>query len=328
MKNNRRQLILFGAFLSGAIAWCVCRLMAHPTQVAPTGKLIRDATPNPGSTAAGADAKGIKREAGIWKSFLATPVTFYGKVIDESKNLVPGASVHASLTDHMYGGQTKLELTTDAAGVFHVSGHGLGIVVMVSKEGYYNDDASNGSFTYAFVGGEVNSHTDPDKPAIFFLRKKGKGERLIKAKKIVKFKKDGAPITLDLADGRLEGGQRASVTMEVWTNDNDVKPNSNQRFDWGCRLTVPGGGMIQRNGDYDFVAPVEGYLPSDEIDMLASAGSKWRKNVNRQYFLKFPGGGYGRIELDVIAGGDHFFVISSSVNPTPGSLNLEDGSGR
>jgi len=265
----------------------------------------------------------IAAEKKIWDAGLATPIRFYGKVVDEKGIPISEANVHVSMHDHLLEGYSKKELLSDKDGLFTVSGHGLGLGVMVSKGGYYHLKESDGTFGYAEGAGTGAPHPDPSNPAIFVLRKMGTAAPLVRVKGDFRIPKNGTPVLVDLGTGRATGGSNQAIKVECWTNDQKVtNPNLNIPYDWRCQLTVPGGGVVKREGQFDFVAPEGGYQPVDEIDMPASLGTKWRSQVTRDYFVKLGNGEFARLNFMMTAGGDHFFSITSYLNPS-GSKNLE-----
>ena len=84
-----------------------------------------------------------------------------------------------------------------------------------------------------------------------------------------------------------------------------------------------GGGLQSRaGGEFDFIAPEDGYQPSDEINMSAS-DPNWRGTTTHEYFLKLANGDYARINFSIGAGGYNTFEITSYLNPQPGHRNLE-----
>jgi len=228
-------------------------------------------------------------------------------VTDEKSDPVPDANVEASFADHMWGqGDTTVHLKTDAAGLFHASGHGLSVIIGVSKEGYYRLQQSEGAFTYAKESGQIDLHPDPSAPAIFMLRKMGKSASLIALRHNYSIAKNGTPVGVDLKTGNLTQAGQGGIEVEAWTNDQGRAVNSNQPYDWRVCIEVPGGGLVQRAGSFDFEAPSDGYAESDEIDMPASAGQQWRSQASKSYFLKLANGTYARLEFRMVAGGDHF----------------------
>jgi hypothetical protein len=265
-----------------------------------------------------------EREKQIWNLGLVTPIQFYGKVVDEAGNGVSDAEVQISFNDHLGAGNSKSQAFTDANGLFSASGHGLGLAVSVSKEGYYHLPQSNGSFGYAKGAGGQTPHSNPNDPALFVLRKMRNPVSLIHiADKDTKLPKNGAPIELSLTTGKLAPTGQGDIEVEAWIIDGDSNANSNRPYDWRCRISVPGGGLIQRTGQFDFEAPETGYQPADEIEMPATLGAAWRSQASRDYFVKLASGQFARVEFTMTAGGQHFFTITSYLNPTVGDRNLE-----
>ena len=55
-------------------------------------------------------------------------------------------------------------------------------------------------------------------------------------------------------------------------------------------------------------------MPSDRPD--------WRNDIDLKLFFRLPDGHFGRMAFSIIAGGQHFCMLDSLLNPT-GSRNLE-----
>jgi len=102
-----------------------------------------------------------------------------------------------------------------------------------------------------------------------------------------------------------------------------TRPPGRRQYDWRLEITVPNGGLVARKDDFEFEAPEGGYLPSDSVDMAATLGNQWRSSAERSYFVRFDDETFGRVELEMQAGGDHFVVWKSFLNPKAGSRNLE-----
>lgn len=266
----------------------------------------------------------VEREKQIWNLGLMTPIRFYGRVVDETGKSVEGATVAVSFNDHLGAGNSKRQEFTDPNGLFSVSGRGLGLSVMVSKKGYYHLPQSDRSFGYAKGAGGGAPHSDLQDPAVFVLKKGGSGESLIRlVEQDVKIRTDGTAVELSLATGKLVPSGEGDIKVEAWIDNEKDSVNSNQPFGWHCRISVPGGGLTPRKGEFDFQAPDDGYQVNDEIDMPAALGSRWRSQLSRNYFVKLRNGDFARLELTVTVGGEHFFTVTSYLNPTPGNHNLE-----
>lgn len=262
---------------------------------------------------------------GIFLRLFCTPIFFYGKVVDEKGTPIAGATAKMGMCDEKFWtGGTEYVRTTDKDGRFSAWGHGVGINVDVSKNGYYNTlTNSSGNFSYVKECGPLDRHPYPWTPAFFVLRKMGKTVPLIKLHSKIWIQKDGSPISLNLTTGQQASDGQGDIKVEAWTNDRNIEPNSHTPYDWRCRITVINGGLTANtNSEFDFQAPKNGYLPSDEINMPATV-EKWDTSASRKYFVKLNGGRFARMDFEMIAEGSHFFVITSYLNPTPGDRNLE-----
>lgn len=253
---------------------------------------------------------------------LNTPINFYGKVVDQNGDPVPYAKVGYGLVDKFNESGSKGSSSADASGIISLSGiRGAVISVSVHKEGYYHiQDISNQAFAYG-IGPDSNTKSPPTKedPAVFVLQKMGETESLVVTEsRTFRISKDGTPVKIDLSTGRVSN--TGQLQVQTWTEE--PTPGGSRFYDWRCVISVPGGGLIEREGHFDFEAPIEGYKNSDEIVMPKDA-EKWSRQAERQYFVLLPDSHYARIEFKIIAGGDHFFRMQSYLNPKLGSRNLE-----
>lgn len=262
---------------------------------------------------------------------LMKPISFWGKVVDEKGNPVEGAAMEwiANNNPNPYGTGTKGSTTSGADGMFSVQSHGIGLYVKASHPDYYEmptkmrgKRGSYGGFSNAEKLGNTDSPMGTqDDPAILVLRKKGELVPLIKAENFVRVPRTGSPVEIKLETAQPAAG--GDLKVEAWTNDQ--AKNAAGHYDWRCRISVPNGGLIERKGQFDFEAPADGYKPSDEINMPQLA-ERWQPQESREYFVKLADGRFARVQIEMVAGGDHFFSISSYLNPTPGSRNLESKS--
>jgi hypothetical protein len=87
------------------------------------------------------DLREIRRR--IWE----TPITFYGKVVDEKGTPIPQATVRFSITDTSRSGGSDYYRKSDAQGLFSLKGvRGYSVDVGVRKEGYYSGPVARLSF--------------------------------------------------------------------------------------------------------------------------------------------------------------------------------------
>jgi hypothetical protein len=160
------------------------------------------------------------------------------------------------------------------------------------------------------------------------LRKIGKIEPLIVKGIGGSLAKNGTPTEIDLRSGQKVPAGQGDISIECWTNDQGIGPNSNDHFDWRCRVSVDGGGLVDRTGEFDFEAPDSGYSQSAEVDMPKTAGEKWRSSLSEEYFVHLRDGTYARVRFMMNAGGEQTFALTSYLNPQSGSRNLEYGQQR
>ena len=162
-----------------------------------------------------------------------------------------------------------------------------------------------------------------DNPAIFVLHKRGKPASLIYVgTRYYKVSKDGQPLEVKLETGGQVPVGQGDIRFERWANDHEK--NQRGQFDWRFRITVPGGGVVEREGQFNFQAPQDGYEKDVEINMPVSPGGNWSNTVNKSYFIKMRDGRYARFSATILAANDNpAFKLDAFVNPTPGDRNLE-----
>lgn len=256
-----------------------------------------------------------------------TPITFYGKVVDEEGNGIADATINASFANKFMENSPSSNYRSDSNGNFKLSGHGLSVGLTVSKEGYYGlGERSGGTFNYSTAVGQLDTHTNPDKPAIFVLKKKRADEALFSFFRGWRVKEDGTPIFIDLSAGTKRDQQSdRTIKVEAWIHNENItleKKNFFDQYDWKYVISVPGGGLIPRKGEYDFIAPEQGYQESVTIDMPVSKGDDWVSMLERDYFVKLANGNYARITIQVRTNIQSGVAIISHYNPS-GSRNLE-----
>ena len=253
------------------------------------------------------------------KLWYLTPISVYGRVIDETGNPVAGASVMISVADKLVEGHSDYVETTDHDGYFSLTGaHGAGFNVVASKRGYYSFEKSKGKRNVVVPGNVDLPESSKDNPIILVLRKRGAAEPLLFAETgQVNMPNSGQSVNVDLTTGLRVAGGPANLQAAARIGDTNHRP-----FDWHFELSIPGGGLIERTGSFAFEAPKDGYAPSVEVNMPAVA-EKWSNRAEMEYFAKLPDGRYARFTIRFHPGQRTFVVIESYVNPQPGSRNLE-----
>ena len=281
---------------------------------------VEDDVPPPGTNRIAWFAKQREKRKALAEHYndeWRTPIEFYGRVVDESNNAIAGVQIDYSCNDLSPEGTSNYHGVSDENGMFSLKDiTGKLLVVHVAKDGYYTSRLENNSFEY----GENHTVADPGNPVVFHLRKKTTGAALIHFDKGFPIPKDGTPVLIDLSTGGVVSEGKNVVKIECWTHD-DVKKEG-WKFDWNCRISVPGGGLQVEDEEFAFLAPDDNYEPFDNIDMAVKPEISWAPSVNKNYYVRTGDGKYARIALQMVAHGDHFCQINSYFNPDS-SRNLE-----
>ncbi|MEM6885979.1 MAG: hypothetical protein AAF571_13205 [Verrucomicrobiota bacterium] len=278
------------------------------------------------------EKKGLKLLSAIY----GNPFEFYGKVVDENDTPIPNARISYSMLQGHFESGKKGKTTSREDGTFTIQGKGGAVLIGVGKDGYYPmDNYSSAGFSTTMVptpellertkppyGGGYDKPLPPkDDPAIFVLRKKGEAAELIRTQNRFEMSNAGNPVGFSMETGKKVSPASANIQFEHWGDKAEKDATGN--YDWRFRITVPGGGLIEREGQFDFEAPENGYDQSVEINMPTSLGEDWKNSVNRNYFVRLADGNYGRMQLRIYGGRRFNLTIQESlVNPS-GSRNLE-----
>ena len=335
MTPNRR--ILVGALVLFVILLLVFRwnkvknrdassaVPARPAAASLTTQApLPTATEIPASPSAQAERR--RQAVEFVQSVYSAPIAFYGRVQDQHAEPVSGARVDYSILNKFFEPGSKKFGIADEKGYFSLTGvEGAALTVGVSREGYdpiYQQ--SNGTFAFGMPYDPQRDRPTPtiDNPAIFVLRKKTAAEPLILVRsRQYDLAKDGVPLEVNLDTGKPVAVGQGHIRVECWLSEQ--AKNAEGEFNWKCEVSVPGGGLLERNPEHDFEAPKDGYRTSDEIVMtINNAEQRWSSQVAQEYFVKLQKQRYGRIKLSIFVGGRTFFVLESYLNPS-GSRNLE-----
>jgi hypothetical protein len=186
------------------------------------------------------------------------PIDFYGKVVDENSNAVPGVSIHCRWSaEPSASGMRTTDTESDAEGLFSLHGkRGRSLNVGFSKAGYYSSRGGQETFLYA-LGPDIIS-PDPRNPIVFKLKKKGTPEPLIKIDfpagigQISQLRRDGTPFEIDLLKSEKAGNGAGQLKLEMRS---DRSERDAKLFDWKCQISVPGGGLVEAPEEFAFQAP-------------------------------------------------------------------------
>ena len=246
------------------------------------------------------------------------PVNFYGKVLDEKEQPVPGAEVKWNLAsvDRTREGT----VLTDSAGLFKVENErGKRIQFFIEKAGYYAGKQSQGDAEYASFSEDDFYVPDPAHPMIFHLRKHGPSESLISRTVNIDFPVNQPPIYYDFATGKFGPSGQLIFTI---TRANQTGPTS---FDWSVTIQAASGcGLIPTKDEFMFLAP-EGEYPSSWSFGHKQDDPTPSPVLTLQFYVRTSDGKYAAMNLKIVQynvpeAGVH---LSSGFNPQPGHRNLE-----
>jgi len=289
--------------------------VSHPVTVAPTVPVSQDAY-----TLAAVTQLAQTDKLAAWYEMFHAPIDFWGKVVDEKGNPVVGAHVEYNVTDHPEQDGKPVTDTSDANGSFFLTGReGANLYIKVSKEGYYELPESARSLDYYRRGKADANLPTKDDPTIFVLKKKGGGAALIKVpSKYLALKGNGVANGIDLRKPKIVPGGQGDLVVECWVEGKE----GDGQWNWRCRISAPGGGLIQRSDAFAFEAPAIEYKPSVEMTMQVNP-NQWSETFSGDYYIKLSNGNYARAVLAVYARHQPALDISSTfINPA-GSRNLE-----
>lgn len=262
----------------------------------------------------------------VIRGIYSAPISFYGKVVDQFGHPVAGASIQYDAVDKFWAQGSNYHGTSDATGAFSITNiGGAGMVVGVMKDGYDAiDGKSSQSFGYGMGADEYRKKPPThDNPAIFVLRKKGKAEPLVVvSSRQYEVNRTGTPTAIDLKTAGAGTSGPDDIQVGISTDEQSI--DARGHYDWAFSISVPGGGLVDRNDETQFTAPEEGYVPQEQIQVNNNDPSqRWSSALDRQYFVKLADGRYARVSLTAYVGVRTFVVLESYMNPSPGDGNLE-----
>lgn len=258
----------------------------------------------------------------VWETALThwqAPIEFYGITVDENSNAVSGVSIHFRwIETPAEDGERMGNTLSDSNGLFSLHGkRGRSLTVWFSKEGYLSSNRGQRGFLYA-LGRDIYS-PDPQNPVIFLLHKKGRGAELItsengmRSKLDVRIPKDGTPVRVKL----LQEEPSAEGLLEISQN----KPPWQEATNWSFRMSIPSGGLVENQDEFQFEAPEADYQPSIEYQFRKTE-TNWTTQVKKQFYIVFGQPrkyGWVRIESNLM---QETVFLTYAINPT-GSRDLE-----
>jgi hypothetical protein len=252
------------------------------------------------------------------------PITFYGRVVDQDDQPIPGAAVRFVWNDTSPRGTSQTETMSDATGRFSLLDQkGKGLSVYVTKDGYHTSVGKGGqSFEYAaFFEGHYH-RPDPENPVTFRLVKKLDAEPLI-ARRISERTSYDRPSYYDLERGTLTPQPAADGGLKL-TLERSESPQG-QRFDWKWKVEAVNGALLETKDEFAQMAPEEGYVPSWETSQAANA-QDFRKNGRARFYVRSADNHFARVDVELVHPNLRSLgprlTVNSFLNPS-GSRNLE-----
>ena len=239
------------------------------------------------------------------------PISFYGKVIDDSNQPISGVSIAFSWTDLSQTGASQQNTISDELGNFSLVGAtGKSLIVQISKNGYKLYRSSNYSgFDYSPLSSPERYYKpDPNNPVVFVMRKNREGEPLI-----VRSRAEARLDTSGQSKLFPVGNGNEFILIERLPNE-----TTNSHF-WDAQITVPDGGLQLTTEEFPYQAPEDGYTNSFVITAGVSIQSMGMPNG--MFYIKTPNG-YGRAMVYYVPNKPWIYV-ESWFNPNPNSRNLE-----
>ena len=261
------------------------------------------------------------------------PIRFWGKVLDQASEPIPGVEVSFEVCAYVRGGQGALnyesgKVSSNRDGLFGIEGvHGNGIrITQLTKSGHVPvgfDDRRNYSYAQLSIQNADIFHPDPAAPVIYKMWRLEGPQTLHAIQFYYEVPSDGTVRRTDTSNGLLEGAFRLRFQRGEIANANKTV------YDWTFTLELERGGIQHSIDEFMFLAPADGYIQRLEITMKAT-NPNWRQKATVGFFARTASGKYGRFVIDV--SGPYFgdgprarVRIDGALNPA-GSRNLEPNS--
>jgi hypothetical protein len=213
-------------------------------------------------------------------------IVLYGRVIDQSGSPVSDANVAGTIqvNNGIREGSDKISLSTDANGLFTITGYkGKGLGIMIKKTGYALATKDT-TFVYSHLWPEAERHVpDANNPVVFKMWKLQGAEPLVTIDQRYKVPYTSSALYFDLVNGKaVQAGGDIKITVS--RPPGIVSQNNPQN--WSVQVEAVDGGLIETSmaeARVTYVAPDNGYQPSDGL--LMSITNHWSDLVQQMYFV-------------------------------------------
>jgi len=270
--------------------------------------------------ARGAPSEQLKREMENEISMWQAPILYFGKVVDENDAPISGAqaaysasSLNTSLVEVENTGTVK----TDERGIFKIEGvKGIGLMVQVTHPDYYPYPTNSTGFDKRSVPRKGYFSNIEEQAELFRMHHKGNPVALVKHGGGLHGPADGTT-TMDV---QLRGLSRKEILGHLLVQGWKDNPKKGERSNWGVKISVPNGGIVEFTDDFSFVAPKTGYQTTWQV-AFSKDDPNWQSQTSRKFFIKLQNY-YIRAGTHIDIYHDLYFSMDYVINPD-GSANLE-----
>lgn len=216
------------------------------------------------------------------------PIEFYGKVVDQDGQPVPGVEVNYIIYSTPKAPDPGVgKAISGANGEFYVGGHyGARISFALTKDGYLPAEPNSGATFSLSVPSSERYIPDSANPRVLRLWRRGESVQLVQLDQRYACPLLNCSIRIDIVNGKsVPDGGDLEVEFEKGPGSRDLRQN----FDWRCTVRPVNGGIkiaaSLEEIDTTFEAPAEGY--TNKLDFVMSKDSvKWQSGVDRLVYLK------------------------------------------
>jgi hypothetical protein len=344
MKKTAAILALLILFLVILVWWLGSRSATKPfaeTPPADSAPVVTKITPSApremqatsgGPTGASAAKPKVTAQLQQIMNDANRPISFFGVVIDQDANPIPGVKVTLQIRRTKEVGPVGIGdtfdypfLTTDEDGRFTLTGANGALLAIKSleKPGYEPSLKALRSSYWYWREPKDAFHPNAERPEVFRMWKKTGAERLVDLEKMTRIPYDGTPVTFDLLTGdKVQFRGDIRVTLE--RNPHQITYGQ-RNYEWTLTVAAVDGGVVESNDEQMYRAPADGYQSQLVVHMSAE-DQKWTDEKSVALYFKSRGGKhYGSLKIDVMVGSDKpttGLSFRSFVNPN-GSRNLE-----
>jgi len=264
------------------------------------------------------------------------PISFWGQVVDQGGDPVPGVSIRYSYsvergnTLGVPWSDTKVfkgEITSTPNGIFAITGlRGSSMTIeSLQKEGFQHNP--RGAMVFNYFGHTASGKfvADQNNPVHFVMVNKATVEPLVtyggSFGKTMRLPGDGTSVRWNVWKGQPDSNGELQLTLK---REPAVITRVGQPVTWSAKVEVIGGGIVEASPDeLLYRAPAEGYVPVVDYPKAEQKGGV----PARSFYVRTANGKYGRIELDLYVGDEGptaRCLIKAYMNPS-GSRILEGG---